>query len=347
MLARGRWSYLAHGFVGGEGEDFLAVTGAPSVPIWHWARFASPLAGLLVVLSSCAWMLQRPIAQERRLRSSAVRAIRGSGDAEALARAHPEIRPWLRYIQSQRGCDTAACLQEQIISRLEGLNIGPVFSSEELNLRRLLILNGWPRLALKLFGARSKAAVEVWVRLDRPREARLALDSARRGSASTPRETDALLLIEEGRLEHAWASMSLAEPVGQRATLLRAVLAHLTGRCSEAELRARSLLSPHTFAQARLDGEAPSTGLGGLQRVAREVRVHASCAAGLILLGQEVSARAEWEAAERLADRAGLPGLLDEDRILLRRVAGDGPWSAAPPPHRRPGRASGSTGSRQ
>lgn len=338
MFGGGRWWYLAHGFVGEEGEDFVAAAGVPSVPFWHWARFASPLAGLLIMLSSCAWMLQRPIAREKRVRNQAIRAIWRGGDAEAIARLHPEIRPWVRYVQSQQGCDTAPCLHEQIIARLEGLYIGPVFSNEELNLRRLLILNGWPRLALKLFGSRNRAAAEIWVRLDRPREARLALESSRRGGHSAPKETDILLLVEEGRLEEAWVLWeSHNGPRGQRAALLGAVLAHLTGRCLEAERGARSLLAPHSFTQMILVGEAPPMGLGGLQRVARDVRIHASYAAGLLLLGQEASAAPEWETAERLAARAGLPGLLDDDRILLRRVAPEGPWSAPPPAHRRPG----------
>lgn len=338
MFGGGRWWYLAHGFVGEGGEDFVAATGAPAVSLWHWIRFASPLAVLLIVLGASAWMLQRPIARERRIRNQAIRALWRGGDAEAMARSHPEIRPWVRYVQSQRGCDTAPCLHEQIISRLEGLHIGPVFSNEELNLRRLLILNGWPRLALKLFGSRNGRAAEIWVRLDRPREARLAMESSRKSGGPAPKETDILLLVEEGRLEEAWVLReSLTGPSGQRAALLRAVLAHLTGRCVEAEREARSLLTPHSFTQVSLLGKAPLTGMGGLQRAARDVRIHASCAAGLILLGQEASAVAEWETAERLADWAGLPGLLDEDRILLRRVARQGPWSAPPPPHRRPG----------
>lgn len=340
MLARGRWWYMAHGFVGGGGEDFVAATGAPSVPFWHWARFSSPLAILLIVLTSCAWLLQRPIVRDRRLRNEAVRSIRRDSEAEALVRQHPEVRPWLRYAQSQRGCSTAPCLHDQIVSRLEGWNIGPVFSNEENTLRRLLVLNGWSTLALRLFGSDNRGAVDVWVRLDRPREARQALDRARNRSVSVPRETNALLLTEEGRLEEAYAlTEGLPASGDQRAVLLRAVLAQMTGRCSEAERRARSLLSPHAFVQARLDGKAPPSGLGGLQRAAREVRVHASYAAGLVLLGQEVAARAEWEIAERLADWAGLPGLLDEDRVLLRRVASEGPWRALPPAHGRPGRA--------
>jgi hypothetical protein len=153
------------------------------------------------------------------------------------------------------------------------------------------------------------------------------------------RDEEALLLLEEGRLEEAYdATMRFQEPLGQRATVMKGVLAHLTGRCAEAEDLARSLLSPQSFAQVRLDGEVPPTGLGGLLREARAVRTHASYAAGLVLLGQAVSAEAEWKEAERIAERAGMPGLLDVDRVLFRRMARGGPWSLPPPPHRVPGR---------
>ncbi len=342
LLAQGRWWYVAHGFIGKEGEDFLVATGAPSVPLGHWARVASPLAVLLVALALCAWMLHRPLAQDQALRSAALRATWRGGEveAEALARQYPQFRPWVRYVESQRGCVTAACLHRQIVTRLEGLSIGPTFASEEATLRRLLIVNGWSRLALILFGADNKAAVEVMIRLDHPREARRILDQIRRGHAASPGEEDVLLLLEEGRLEEAYdATSRFQKPLGQRATVLKGVLAHMTGRCTEAERLARILLSPQLIAQVQLEREVPPTGLGGLLRAAREVRTQASYAAGLALLDQVSSAGEEWKEAERLSEEAGMPGLLDVDRVLLRRVARTGPWSASPPPHRRPPRA--------
>jgi hypothetical protein len=293
---------------------------------------------MLVVLAVCAWMLNRPLAKDRDLRNAAMRVTWSGGEAEAgaFARQHPQFRPWVRYVESQSGCDTAACLHGQIVTRIEGLSIGPTFSSEDTTLRRLLILNGWSGLALKLFGSDNRAAVEVWVRLDRPREARLILERAPRGRVAGLRDEQTLLLLEEGRLDEAYASASRSRaPFGQRATAMKAVLAHLTGRCSEADGLAFDLLSPQSLTQVRLDREGFSTGRGALLRAAREVRTHASYAAGLILLGQTVSAEVEWEEAERLAARAGMPGLLDVDRVLLRRVARTGPWNASPPPHRR------------
>lgn len=341
LLSEGRWWYVAHGFVEEGREDFVVATGAPSVPLWHWARFASPLAVLLVVLALCAWMLQRPLARDRDLRSAAIRAARrgGEAEAEALARQNPQLRPWIRYAESQRGCVSAACLHRQIVTRLEGLSIGPTFANEETTLRRLLIINGWSQLAWRLFGSDNKAAVEVLIRLDRPLEARRILDRIQRGLAKDPGDEDVLLLLEEGRLEEAYdATTRFQEPLGQRATAIKAVLAHMTGRCPKARLLAQSLLSPQSLAQVHLDGEAPPTGLGGLLRAARDIRTHASYAAGLVLLDQVSSAAVEWNEAERLSEDAGMPGLLDVDRVLLRRVAGIGPWSASPPPHRRPPR---------
>jgi hypothetical protein len=278
---------------------------------------------------------------DRDLRNAALHAAwrGGEAEAEAFARQHPQFRPWVRYVESQRGCDTAACLHGQIVARLEGLSIGPTFSNEDTTLRRLLILNGWSQLALKLFGSDGQAAVEVLVRLDRPREARLILDRTRRGRIPRLRDEQTLLLMEEGRLDEAYAYASKSRaPFGQRAMVMRAVLAYLTGRCPEAEGLAHDLLSPQSLTQVRLDGEGFSTGRGALLRAAREVRTHASYAAGLILLGQTVSAEAEWDKAERLAERAGMPGLLDVDRVLIRRVARAGPWSAPPPPHHPPSR---------
>jgi len=339
LLSKERWWYVAHGFIGEGGEDFVVATGAPSVPLGHWRRVASPLAALLVVLALCAWMLHRPLAMDRDLRNAAVRATwRGNqAEAEALVRQHPQFRPWVRYVESQRGCITAACLHRQIVTRLEGLSIGPTFASEENTLRRLLIINGWSRLALILFGTDNKAAVEVFIRLDRPREARRILERVRQGLAEGPGDQEVLLLLEEGRLEEAYdATTRFREPLGQRATVMKGVLAHMTGRCTEAGHLARILLSPQSIAQVRLDGEAPPTGLGGLLRVAREVRTHASYAEGLALLDQVPTAGAEWSKAERLSEEAGMPGLLDVDRVLLRRVARTGPWGASPPPHRRP-----------
>jgi len=339
LLSEGRWWYVAHGFTAAGGEDFVVATGAPTVPLGHWRRVASPLAALLVVLAASAWTLHRPLAMDRDLRSAALRAAwRGGGEeAEALVRQHPQFRPWVRYVESQRGCMTAACLHRQIVTRLEGLSIGPTFASEETTLRRLLIINGWSRLALILFGADNKAAVEVMIRLDRPREARRILDRVRRGHAESTGDEEVLLLLEEGRLEEAYdATTRFRDPLGQRATVLKGVLAHMTGRCTEAERLARILLSPQSIAQVQLEREVPPTGLGGLLRVAREVRTQASYAAGLVLLDQISSAGEEWREAERLSEEAGMPGLLDVDRVLLRRVARTGPWSASPPPHRLP-----------
>ena len=96
-------------------------------------------------------------------------------------------------------------------------------------------------------------------------------------------------------------------------------------------------MAPQALRQARLTGDAPASALGSLQRAAREVMVHASYAVGLALLGHMEGASSSWNTAQALATKAGLTGLLDVDRVLLRRVAPDGPWSTPLPPHRPPG----------
>ncbi len=336
----GRWSYVAHGFVDEAGRDWLVRCGAPAVSWHHPLRSASPLAGMLVVLLGCAWALQIPVERNRRLRSEAARAVweGKEGQAEALASRHPEIRPWIRYIESQAGCDSAPCFRKQIVARLEGLSIGPVFGDEAKTLIRLLILNGWSSLALKLTGSNRPEAFEILVRQDRPAEARLLPKRTRGGRLIKRGTMEAELLLEEGRFEAAYQALAREDAEGpqvQRAVALRAALATLTGRCSEARRLAALLLAPYAFNQSNLFGEAPAHGLGALQRAARDARVHASFALGLALLNYLPEAGAQWRTAENLTDAAGLPGLLDMDRVLLRRVAPLGPWAAPPPPHGR------------
>lgn len=336
----GRWSYVAHGFVDEAGRDWLVRCGAPAAPWYHPARAASPLAGMLVVLLGCAWAFQIPVERNRRLRSEAARAVweGKEGKAEALAIRHPEIRPWIRYMESQEGCDSAPCFKKQLVARLEGLSIGPVFGDEAKTLVQLLILNGWSGLALKLTSPNQPEAFQILVRQDRPAAARRLPQGARGGRLTRRESMDAAFLLEEGRFEAAYGTLARdadGQPQLQRAVALRAALAYLTGRCSEARRLAALLLAPYAFNQSNLYGEAPSHGLGALQRAARDARVHASFALGLALLDYLPQAWEQWRTAENLTDAAGLPGLLDMDRVLLRRVAPLGPWAAPPPPHGR------------
>jgi hypothetical protein len=331
-----RWWYVAHGFTDGTGQSFLSAAGGRSAPWWHPARFASPLALLLLLLGAGAWALQRPVAENRRLRSEVSRALweGREADAEALVLVHPEFRPWVRYMQSQRSCDTARCLHDQITTRLEGLGIGPVYSGDEATLVRLLVLNGWSSLALRLMGPGSPQSFEIHARLGRAGEAR-RVPQPRRGRAG---RQAVLVLMLEGRLDEALALTQdgLSVDDSQRAVTVRAVLCYLSGRCVEAERLACLLMSPQALVQPRLEGEAPSTGLGALQRAARPVMIQSSYSVGLALLGHLDGAAAAWRDAQLRAAKVGLPGLLDVDRVLLRRVAPSGPWSDPVPPHRLP-----------
>ncbi len=336
----GRWAYVAHGFVDDQGRDWIVRCGAPAAPWYHPARVASPLAGMLVVLLGCAWALQIPVEHNRRLRSEAARAVweGEAGQAEVLARRHPEIRPWIRYMESQGGCDLAPCFQRQLVARLEGLSIGPVFGDETKTLVQLLVLNGWSGLALKLTGPNQPEAFQILVRQDRPAAARRLPQRARGGGLTRRERMDAALLLEEGRFEAAYGALAReadGQPPLQRAVALRAALAYLTGRCAETQRLAALLLAPYAFNQSNLYGDAPAHGLGALQRAARDARVYASFALGLALLDYLPQAGEQWRTAETMADAAGLPGLLDMDRVLLRRVAPLGPWAAPSPPHGR------------
>ncbi len=145
----------------------------------------------------------------------------------------------------------------------------------------------------------------------------------------------ALVCLLEGRLQEALNLTPGGLGVGdtQRAVAMRGVLCYLTGRCAEAERMAVLLMAPQALVQPRLEGEAPATGLGALQRAARPVMTHASYAVGLALLGHLDGAAGAWREAQAEASRAGLPGLLDVDRVLLGRVASAGPWSDPRPPH--------------
>jgi hypothetical protein len=336
MKGSGRWWYVGHGFTDRNGQNFLSASGGRSTPWWHPARFASPLALLLLLLGAGAWILQRPVAENRRVRNEVYQAMwmRRGAEAEAIVRAHPEFRPWVRSLQSQPRCDEARCLHEQIVARLETLNIGPVYSGDEATLIRLLILNGWSSLALRLVGPHSPESFEIHARLGNSGEARL-VPRPRRAKAGAQA---VLVLTLEGRLEEALALTEAGRGLedGQRAVTARAVLCYLSGRCAEAEKLARLLMSPQALMQPRLEGGVPSTGLGALQRAARPVMVQASYAVGLALLGHLEGAGAAWREAQGLAAKAGLPGLLDVDRVFLRRVAPEGPWSDPVPPHRVP-----------
>jgi hypothetical protein len=324
-----RWFYVPRGFVNAAGEDWLKACGGARLPLLTPMRLASPLLGLFLLLLATAYGLQAPLRENRRVRREASWAVR-SGDGQRVAdlvRHHPEFRPWVRYLSTLPACDQADCLKAQIRDRLEIRSIGPEYGADEATLVRLLILNGRSAMALKLLGPLHPESFQIAIRLDNPR---LAEEILGKNEAINPLRngfSNSTLLLEQGRYEEAFQTLKgPPTTLHQRALALYGAMAYLTGRCGEAEESARKLMSPHSLDSVRLDGDAPSMGLGTLQRAAREVRMHASRAMGLSLLDDHRSAAEEWERAEALAEKAGIPGLLDVDRVLLRRVYPGGPW---------------------
>ena len=206
VLGEDRWWYIPRGLVNVARQDWISASGAPSVSLLYWRRFASPLAGCLVLLLASVWVVQTPVRHDQKLRVEIARDFRQghTADAEALARRHPEFRPWLRYMQTLPGCSEARCLHEQIVARLEGLCIGPFFGGDGSILIRLLVLNGWHDLALKLIGAGRPEARETLIRLDLPDKVRALPRSARDPNDLAKGGMEATLLLEEGRFEEAY-----------------------------------------------------------------------------------------------------------------------------------------------
>jgi hypothetical protein len=273
-----------------------------------------------VVLVAAAYGLSRPYARYWDLRVEAYRTFaRGNESAgEAIAARHPEFRPWLRYLATLKACREAACLRAQIRDRLELLSTGPFYGADGAVVTRLLILNGRGDLALRLGEGNPVQSFQVAVRLGRVEEARRILSGHPDRSFSRNSGLWALWLLETGRYEEAHALAAGERDISSRRPVaLLAVTSHLTGRCAQKDELVRRLLAPHALKEARLDGDAPPTGLGALQRAARDISHGASLALGFALLGDGGQAREEWAKAEGLADAAGLPGYLDVDRVLL------------------------------
>jgi hypothetical protein len=325
----GRWFYVPHGFVNGGGEDWLKCCGGVRAPALSARRLLSPLLALFLLLIALAYGLQAPLRENRRVRGEINWAVR-SGDGQRIAdlvRLHPEFRPWVRYLSTLPACDQAACLKAQIRDRLEIRSIGPEYGADGATLIRLLVLNGRAAMALKLLGPLHPEAFQIAIRRDNPR---LAKEILGKNGAINPLKngfSNSTLLLEQGRYEEAYqALMGPPTTLQERELALYGTMAYLTGHCGEAEECAFKLMSPDSLDSVRLDGGAPPMGLGSLQRAAREVRMHTSRAVGFSLLDDHRSAADEWMQAEALAQKAGIPGLLDVDRVLLRRVYPGGPW---------------------
>ncbi|MEW5763860.1 MAG: hypothetical protein ACOYXN_04765 [Acidobacteriota bacterium] len=333
-----RSRFVPRGYVNAEGREWKPPP-APTRGFWA-LRLASPSLAVLFVLVAGAYGLSRPYARYWHLRVEAYRTFAsGNPEAEmAFTTRHPEFRPWMRYLSTLRACREAACLRRQIRDRLELLCTGPFYGADGAVVTRLLILNGRSDLALRLSGENPVQGFQIAVRLGRVAEARRIVEAHPGRNFARNAGLWALWLLETGRYEEAHALAAAERDISSRRPVaLLAVTSHLTGRCVQRDGLTLLLLSPHSLKEARLDGEAPATGLGALQRAAREISHGASVALGFALLGDGGEARAAWRRAEDLAEAAGLPGYLDVDRVLLGLVD---PEVAAPVQVRRERRMS-------
>lgn len=326
-----RWFYVPRGLVSGPGREWLAKVGEGIPRGLTPLTLASPLFVLLLALVGGAWVAQAPVRSYHEARRSVMSAV-WSGDSvktERALQAHPEFRPWARYVSSLAASDRAEGLGRVIRDRLEVFSMGPSYGGDSATLARLLILSGRSGLLLKLSGEKGPAAFEVAVRSGDVREARRILAAVPRLEARRGTLLNAMLLLQEGRAEEAYQQAERSGEVDTaRGIALGGVLAALTGRCEESAALARALLRPEALTRARLDGPASAQGLGTLQRAAQKIVERSATAVGLELLDDGIGARAAWREAENLASEAGLPGLLQVDAVFLSALDPAGPWSS-------------------
>ena len=334
LAERGRWFMVPKGFVDSEGRDWLLAAGATRIPVLHWRALVSPLSLVLLGLVAGVYLLQIPARGYRQVRLRVYRAVESrSPELQGILREHPDFRPWARYLSSLKACDKPPCLRSQIADRIEMRSIGPYFGGDEATLYGLLVITGRTDLVLRVLEPTPRQTFDIAVRLRRPSEARRIL-AAHPEILKKQNGEDILLLLEEGRYSEAEEQMA-GRPLDENLANVaqRAAVAYLSGNCEEARVWAFKLLSPASLVQTRLEGEAPSTGLGALQRAVREVKYRAVSALGLAVLGSLKDAVLEWSEAERLAEASGVPGALDRERILLDLVAPGPPWGTPPVPH--------------
>jgi hypothetical protein len=335
LAERGRWFMVPKGFVDPEGRDWLLAAGVTRIPVLHWRALASPLSLVLIGLVCGVYLIQAPARSHRQTRISVYRAVESRSPAlQGILHEHPDFRPWARYLSCLKACDKPPCLRSQIADRIEMRSIGPHFGGDEATLYGLLVITGKTDLVFGVMEPTPRQAFDIAVRLRRPYEARSIL-AAHPEIRKRQNGEDILLLLEEGRFSEAEEQMASRPPEENLANVAqRATVAYLSGNCDEARAWAFKLLAPASLVQARLEGEAPPTGLGALQRAVREVKYRAVSALGLAVLGSLKDAVPEWSEAERLAEASGVPGALDRERILLDLVAPGPPWgvpSSLPP----------------
>ncbi len=330
-----RWHYVPDGLVDGQGKSWCAAACRERAVRLHPLKAASPVLLFLVVLGAGAYLLQRPVMNYK----SAMRAVRRDvfrsrpRALDALLVKHPEFRPFALYLSTLPACTSAACMRAQIAARLEMASIGPDYRADGATLINLLVLNGKGAMAVKLLGTGHLRSFGIAVRTGDLALAREILDAHPSTFAAKNPEADALFLLQEQRYETAYEILSRGSVDHKHNTMTAlAVTAYLSGHCREAAAYNRWLLDPDPSAGVHLYGDAPPTGLGALQRVARDLRWKASYALGLALKGDLAGSAREWREVEQMAGRAGIPGLLDRDRILMRLVNPAAVGGAPPDP---------------
>jgi len=328
LSENGRWYLVPKGYVDAGGRDWLLASGATRLAVFHWRSLISPLTLLLLVLVAGAYALQRPVVGHRETRTSIyLAAERGPSELQAAAAQHPDFRPWARYLSALAACDKAACLRSQITDRLEMMCIGPNFGGDGGTLFGLLLLAGRSKLALKVMHPSPGQALDIALRLGHPEKAKAILEASSLASGAVEGKRE-LLLLEEGRYGEAWQqAQTHAADDTLSGVAQRTVVAQMSGHQPVARALAVKLLSPGLLRQVRLEGAAPDTGLGALQRPVRDVKHSAARALGFAVLGNLPQAEEAWDRAEKLAVVVGIPGALDRERIYLDLVAPGGSWS--------------------
>jgi len=315
-----RWYYVPGGLVNGVGESWCSVACRDAAVHLHPLRLASPALVFLIVLGLAAYGLQRPVvAYKSHLRAVRRDVFRSNPAALAiLLEKHPEFRPFALYLSTLPACTKAACMKAQIAARLEMASIGPDYRADGATLIRLLILNGKGGLAMKLLGPDKPQSFDIAVREGRPGLARRILAANPRMDLGRNPAMYALLLLQEGRFVEAFDLLEgVRRPPSHNAVTEYAVAAYMSGHCRTVAEVNGWLLYPDRQAGVNLYGAAPPTGLGALQRVARDIKRRASYALGLAMEGDLKGSAREWRETEREARESGIPGLVNRDRILM------------------------------
>ncbi len=316
----GRWHYVPGGLINGGGASWCSEACRDAAVRLHPLRLASPALVFLIVLGLGAYGLQRPAAAYKsHLRAVRRGVFRSSPAALAkLLEKHPEFRPFALYLSTLPACTKADCMKAQIAARLEMASIGPDYRADGATLISLLVLNGKGSLAMKLIGPGHVRSFDIAVRQG-------DLGLARRILAANPHmdlERNpgmyALLLLQEGRFGAAFDVLDgLRMGLSHNTVTEYAVAAYMSGHCRTATEVNGWLLYPDRQAGVNLYGDAPPTGLGALQRVARDIKRRASYALGLAMEGDIEGSAREWRETEREARESGIPGLVDRDRVLM------------------------------